>query len=102
MISAFYSFFERFERNALIIYSLLTPGSQNDTQLFYSTKLTRPYYVHPLFDISISAEPSQTFDHSYVVNADIMNVSATAEAEIVQISCLSPLWMARPLAETNL
>ncbi|KAF8973873.1 ER-golgi trafficking TRAPP I complex 85 kDa subunit-domain-containing protein [Flammula alnicola] len=70
--------------------SFLFVFREDDSQPFYSTKLARSYEVQPLFEISVSAEPSQLENHAYILDVDMTNVSQTTSVDITQITSLSP------------
>ncbi|KDR85341.1 hypothetical protein GALMADRAFT_234163 [Galerina marginata CBS 339.88] len=78
---------------------LLFVFREDDTQPFYSTTLARTYEVQPLFDISVTAKPSQSPDHSFVLDVDITNVSRLASVDITQLTCASPQWTCNALTE---
>ncbi len=49
---------------------------------FIQQKLALSYEVTPLFDLSISAEPSQAPDRAYVLDIDITNTSPATPVDI--------------------
>lgn len=75
---------------------------QDDSQPFHSTKLARAYEVQPLFDISVSAEPSQLEEYAYILDVSMTNVSQTISLDLTQITSLSPQWVCDSLSDSIL
>ncbi|KAF9475629.1 hypothetical protein BDN70DRAFT_883515 [Pholiota conissans] len=81
--------------------SLLFVFREDESQPFYSTKLARPYEVLSLFETSVTARPSRSQDHVYVLDVDITNTSQTRSVNITQITTISPQWTCSALSESN-
>ncbi|KJA29295.1 hypothetical protein HYPSUDRAFT_176107 [Hypholoma sublateritium FD-334 SS-4] len=74
---------------------------EDDSHPFHSTKLALSYEVAALFDLSISAEPSQAPDRAYVLDIDITNTSPTASIDITQVTTVSPQWSCHSLTKVS-
>ncbi|PPQ67072.1 hypothetical protein CVT25_005673 [Psilocybe cyanescens] len=78
---------------------LLFVFREADSQPFHTTTLTRSYEVQPLFKISVTAEPSQSQEHAFILGLDMTNVSQTASIDVMQLTCISPHWTCNSLTE---
>ncbi|KAL4266576.1 ER-golgi trafficking TRAPP I complex 85 kDa subunit-domain-containing protein [Pleurotus pulmonarius] len=60
--------------------------------IFQPVRVTRSYAVTPSFEVSAAAEPSQTLDHLYRLNLELLNSTSSTSFAITQILAISPTW----------
>lgn len=65
--------------------------SQNDTDTFHTSWITRIVDVQPLFNIASTIEPDQSSDCQFALNVSVNNISS-APVRLTQVSTVSPSW----------
>lgn len=65
--------------------------SQNDTDTFHTTWISRTVDVQPLFNIASKIEPDQSSDCQFALNVSVNNTSS-APVRLTQMSTVSPSW----------
>ncbi len=72
---------------------------KDPAQSFFSTRLSKSYHVLSLFDTSANAIPSSSQDYAYVIEVDVSSTTLMTEADITDITSLSPQWRCHALSE---
>jgi hypothetical protein len=60
--------------------------------MFQSVRLHTEYEVQVLFELAATARPSESTDHSYIIDLEIANNHSSHTVDLVQVSTLSPTW----------
>jgi hypothetical protein len=71
-------------------------------QSFHSARVTRYYEVTPVFEVSISSQPSRSAEHLFLLNLELYNISPSSTIQLTQVTTLSPLWECTPIVENIL
>ncbi|OBZ79321.1 hypothetical protein A0H81_00967 [Grifola frondosa] len=86
------------EQGLCILFVFREAGASS----FHCARVTRRYEVRPIIRVAASSQPSQSSDHSFIINVEVENVSSSSNVVLSQISALSAVWICAPLAETTI
>jgi len=81
---------------------LLFVFREAQNQSFHSARVTRYYEVTPVFEVSISSQPSRSAEHLFLLNLELYNISPSSTIQLTQVTTLSPLWECTPIVENIL
>lgn len=82
-------------------FHLLFLFRESESSSFYSARVTKLVEVQPLLDIGVSSNPSQSKDHSFVLDIEATSLSPSTSVTINQVTTISPLWQFQPIEATE-
>ncbi|KAG6878643.1 hypothetical protein C0993_001166 [Termitomyces sp. T159_Od127] len=81
---------------------LLFVHRENEKDHFRSARVFKEYVVYKLLNVLTSSRPHQSADHLFLIQLEISSLATSVDVHFTQMTCMSPTWICRPLAEHGL
>ncbi|PFH54797.1 hypothetical protein AMATHDRAFT_135105 [Amanita thiersii Skay4041] len=82
--------------------SLLLTYREDSKSAFQSFKLSQRYEIQPFLELGASARPSESMEHPYILNLEIVDSTISSVIQISQINTLSATWRCTELTKQNI